>query len=311
MKIFTAFTKQLTACLLILFAINAHAVRTTTYYHTDGLGSVVAASDESGNLLWRKSYAPYGEQIDGNTDNEPISYTGKKHDDVTGLTYFGARYYDPRIGRFMATDPVHFMESNPVSFNRYAYVNNNPYKYVDPDGKILFLAPIAIFILKEVAAEGLSIYTGGATDLLSTRRMAMKAGKFAKNKLAEAVQTANRDAAIKVALEKAHALKKAEAARDATADQLKRKHATYAGGHKDGKVVSGCSSNPAGCAEDDIARQLGSDAQMTGAKGYRRNGATGEVEYTDIPVCTSCQSKYSRSQFPANVKYDSGGAWSE
>jgi RHS repeat-associated protein len=204
MKIFKSFTKQLTACLLILFAINAHAVRTTTYYHTDGLGSVVAASDESGNLLWRKSYAPYGEQIDGNTDNEPVSYTGKKHDDVTGLTYFGARYYDPRIGRFMATDPVHFMESNPVSFNRYAYVNNNPYKYVDPDGKILFLAPIAIFILKEVAAEGLSIYTGGATDFLSTRRVAMKAGKFAKNKLAEAVQTANRDSAIKNALEKAN-----------------------------------------------------------------------------------------------------------
>jgi RHS repeat-associated protein len=142
MKIFKSFTKQLTACLLILFAINAHAVRTTTYYHTDGLGSVVAASDESGNLLWRKSYAPYGEQIDGNTDNEPVSYTGKKHDDATGLTYFGARYYDPRIGRFMATDPVHFMESNPVSFNRYAYVNNNPYKYVDPDGNIPILVPL-------------------------------------------------------------------------------------------------------------------------------------------------------------------------
>jgi RHS repeat-associated protein len=203
MKIFKSFTKQLTACLLILFAINAHAVRTTTYYHTDGLGSVVAASDESGNLLWRKSYAPYGEQIDGNTDNEPVSYTGKKHDDVTGLTYFGARYYDPRIGRFMATDPVHFMESNPVSFNRYAYVNNNPYKYVDPDGKILFLAPLAIFILKEVAAEGLSQATGGATDFLSTRRMGMKGIKFAKNKLTDAVQTANRDSAIKNALEKA------------------------------------------------------------------------------------------------------------
>lgn len=202
MKIFKSFTKQFTALLLILLAINAHAVRTTTYYHTDGLGSVVAASDDSGNLLWRKSYAPYGEQIDGNTDNEPLSYTGKQHDDATGLTYFGARYYDPRIGRFMATDPVHFMESNPVSFNRYAYVNNNPYKYVDPDGKLLFLAPIAIFIIKEIAAEGLSQATGGATDFLSTRRVAMKAGKFAKNKLTEAVQQANRDSAIKEALQK-------------------------------------------------------------------------------------------------------------
>jgi RHS repeat-associated protein len=107
------------------------------------------------------------------------------------------------------------------------------------------------------------------------------------------------------------AAKKAEAARDSTANQLKRKHATYAGGYKDGIVVSGCSSNPMGCAEDDIARQLGADAQMTGAKGWRRNKATGELEYIDIPVCKRCQSKYKKSQFPSDVKFEPGGDWSE
>jgi hypothetical protein len=103
----------------------------------------------------------------------------------------------------------------------------------------------------------------------------------------------------------------AEALRDETGQQLKRKHATYAGGHKDGKVVVGCSSNPTGCAEDDIARQLGSDANMTGAKGWRRNYETGQLEWTDIPVCTKCQTKYNRSQFPSDVKYDAGGTWSK
>ncbi len=103
--------------------------------------------------------------------------------------------------------------------------------------------------------------------------------------------------------------REAEAARDATANQLKRKHATYAGGSKNGKVVSGHSSNPKGCAEDDISRQLGPDAQMTGAKGWRRNKATGELEYRNIPVCPNCQSKYKRSQFPKDVKYNKGGAW--
>ncbi len=49
---------------------------------------------------------------------------------------------------------------------------------------------------------------------------------------------------------------------------------------------------------------------MTGAKGFRRNKATGELEYKDIPVCTICQSKYNKSQFPSDVKYDAGGAWS-
>jgi hypothetical protein len=47
-------------------------------------------------------------------------------------------------------------------------------------------------------------------------------------------------------------LDQAEAARDALANLLKRKHATYAGGYKNGKVAAGCSSNPSGCAEDDI-----------------------------------------------------------
>ncbi|MEF3075414.1 hypothetical protein V2P20_10275 [Methylobacter sp. Wu1] len=103
----------------------------------------------------------------------------------------------------------------------------------------------------------------------------------------------------------------AEALRDETGQHLKRKHATYAGGHKDGKVVVGCSSNPAGCAENDIARQLGSDANMTGAKGWRRSYETGQLEWTDIPVCTRCQSKYSRGQFPSDIKYDAGGAWSK
>ncbi len=106
-------------------------------------------------------------------------------------------------------------------------------------------------------------------------------------------------------------LKAAEAARDAAGQQLGRKHATYVGGHKDGKVVAGCSRNPTGCAEDNVARQLGSDANMTGAKGWRRNTETGELEWKDIPVCKNCQDKYSPSQFPPGTKADPGGAWGQ
>ncbi len=114
---------------------EALAARTTTYYHTDGLGSVVAATNDSGQVLWRKDYAPFGEQIDTTPETERTAYTGKQHDDVTGLTYFGARYFNPEIGRFMSVDPVGFLEWNPLSFNRYAYANNNPYRFIDPDGR--------------------------------------------------------------------------------------------------------------------------------------------------------------------------------
>ena len=64
----------------------------------------------------------------------------KPFDNQTGLSYMGARYYDPVIGRFMGVDPVGFQENNIHSFNRYAYANNNPYKFVDPSGKYAELA---------------------------------------------------------------------------------------------------------------------------------------------------------------------------
>lgn len=123
---------------VLLFAIGAQsafAERKTTYYHTDVLGSVVAASDQSGQLLWRKEYAPFGDQIDSTAESEKLAYTGKEHDDVTGLTYFGARYYDPYLGRFMGIDPAGVNPNDPFTFNRYSYGNNNPYRFIDPDGR--------------------------------------------------------------------------------------------------------------------------------------------------------------------------------
>ena len=66
-------------------------------------------------------------------------FTGKPYEEDTGLSYFGARSYDPLLGRFMGVDPQGFDEKNLHSFNRYAYGNNNPYKYVDPDGEAAIL----------------------------------------------------------------------------------------------------------------------------------------------------------------------------
>ena len=127
-----------TLVLASLGVLEAQAAITVTYYHTDASGSPVAASDESGEIIWREVYRPYGDRIDtGNNSTEnAILYTGKPHDEDTGLTYFGARYYDPIIGRFMGIDPIGANDQNTHSFNRYAYANNNPYRYIDPDGNI-------------------------------------------------------------------------------------------------------------------------------------------------------------------------------
>jgi RHS repeat-associated protein len=151
--------KVLLAFIGLLGAGEALAARTTTYYHNDGLGSVVAATNDAGTVLWRKDYAPFGEQIDDTPDNERTAYTGKQHDSDTGLTDFGARQYDPEIGRFLNIDPTAFVESNTMSFNRYLYVNNNPYKYVDPDGEFLNFA--AKFVLDVGLNMAINYYTTG------------------------------------------------------------------------------------------------------------------------------------------------------
>src|SRR5699024_3141644 len=62
-------------------------------------------------------------------------YTGHVNDPDTGLVYMQARYYDPKIGRFLSPDPVTFSPNQPQHFNRYWYGNGNPYKYTDPTGK--------------------------------------------------------------------------------------------------------------------------------------------------------------------------------
>lgn len=188
MNLKNMFVRALLATVGVLGASDALAARTTTYYHTDGLGSVVAATDEAGAVLWRKDYAPFGEQLEGSGTGEKISYTGKEHDDVTGLTNFGARQYDPEIGRFLNVDPVGFVDDNTMSFNRYLYVNNNPYKYVDPDGEFLNFA--AKFVLDAGINMAINYITTGelnvggalkdsALGMLNPAKTLASAGKLA------------------------------------------------------------------------------------------------------------------------------------
>ncbi|MGH8525048.1 MAG: RHS repeat-associated core domain-containing protein, partial [Gammaproteobacteria bacterium] len=113
------------------------------------------------------SYAPYGQPIGQTAPNEP-GYTGKFEEPDLGIQNFGARWYDPRIGRFLAIDPAGFDPQNPQSFNRYAYANNNPYKFVDPNGEspidaITELAPAAGRAYGAIAAYGIGVATGNDT----------------------------------------------------------------------------------------------------------------------------------------------------
>lgn len=67
----------------------------------------------------------------GLTDAIPYAYAGKRYDAKTGLIYFGKRYYDPQMSRWLTPDPL-----GPIDHsNLYQYVFNNPFLYRDPYGE--------------------------------------------------------------------------------------------------------------------------------------------------------------------------------
>ena len=105
------------------------------FYHSDHLGSSNVITNQAGNLISNCEYLPYGEFSTKTGVNATHYYfTGKELDDETGLMFFGARYYDPQIGRFITADPVIPAPFYPQSLNRYSYCYNNPLKYTDPTG---------------------------------------------------------------------------------------------------------------------------------------------------------------------------------
>ncbi len=103
----------------------------TFYYHTDHLGSTRLVTDENKNIVTAATYEPSGESTV--TGSEPYLYTGKEKDS-TDLSYYGARYYDSELGRFITRDLLAGKRIIPQSLNLYTYCLNNPVKSIDPSG---------------------------------------------------------------------------------------------------------------------------------------------------------------------------------
>jgi RHS repeat-associated protein len=118
---------------------EVNSVSGTSYSHTDALGSPVARTNASGQLLSRTRYEPYGATAAG-TNPTGVGFTGHVNDADTGLVHMQQRYYEPLAGRFLSVDPVTMDANTGSGFNRYVYGNNNPYKFKDPDGRLPLLA---------------------------------------------------------------------------------------------------------------------------------------------------------------------------
>jgi RHS repeat-associated protein len=100
-----------------------------TQFHADGLGSVGVMTDGNGASVATRRYGAFGVFEAGTTNG--YAFTGREWDSETGLHYYRARYYDPRISRFINEDPIG-LRSGDVNF--YAYVQNRPTNFIDPFG---------------------------------------------------------------------------------------------------------------------------------------------------------------------------------
>lgn len=114
------------------------------YWHKDHLGSPMVITDDSGVVIERLAYEPFGKRRNANglTDangtltsaNTRRGFTGHEHDDEVGLVNMNGRVFDQAIGRFLSADPLVQSPTYQQSYNRYAYLWNSPLNGTDPSG---------------------------------------------------------------------------------------------------------------------------------------------------------------------------------
>jgi RHS repeat-associated protein len=152
------------SCIIYLcngsIAVYDETANTKTLYHGyyDAQGSLIALTDNSGNVLARYAYDPWGKRVAAiNWNYSPTytptlnidrGYTMHEHLDEFGLINMNGRVYDPAVAQFLSPDPYIQDAGNWLNYNRYAYCYNNPMRYVDPDGEFA----ISAFLLNVVVS---------------------------------------------------------------------------------------------------------------------------------------------------------------
>ena len=113
--------------------INADTTR--NYYLKDHLGSIRVVLNSTNTVISAQDYDAWGYILENRTYNSSAmkyDFTGKERDDETSYDYFGARYYDSRIGRWGQVEPL---LDKYVNISPYCYSLLNPINSFDPNGK--------------------------------------------------------------------------------------------------------------------------------------------------------------------------------
>lgn len=114
------------------------------YYELDHLGTPRQARERTGTVVWRWESDGYGntaadEDPDGNGQKTYVylRFPGQYFDEESGLHYNWHRYYVPRLGRYLSSDPIGIEGGE----NTYLYATANPMYWIDSNGQIVW-APL-------------------------------------------------------------------------------------------------------------------------------------------------------------------------
>lgn len=147
---------------IAVYTESSGTAPTVRYFHTDGLGSITAVTDEAGRVEKRFAFDAWGRRIDPTTGSAITGttaagysrgFTDHEQLDDLGLVHMNGRVYDPVLGRFLSADPYVQDSSDSQAYNRYSYLTNNPLGGTDPSGffglkdvvKIVAIVVVAYF----------------------------------------------------------------------------------------------------------------------------------------------------------------------
>lgn len=100
-------------------------------YLYDGKGNVMAVLDSNQTAVASYRYDEFGNRVNKTgTLEQPFQFSTKRYDTQTGLSYYGYRFYNPAIGRWMTRDPLGEFDD----INLYRFADNSPMNVIDPYG---------------------------------------------------------------------------------------------------------------------------------------------------------------------------------